>query len=163
MRTLRNIILSSILAIATGRFAYDTSRDILVIPFLLIALFTVLRLWKTLMWDTVFGETATLYASLPVSSSVFTVCKIFAAGFSMAVLLSFLAPAFIVPALKMSDDLYRSAEWINQVNTWILVWRDEYGITAEGIGRIMAFTWIPSFAAAGLAYTIISLIRKLRI
>ena len=151
------------IAIVVGMFAYNTSKDILVIPFLLVGLFTLLRLWKTLLWDTVYGESSVLYAALPVSSAAFTFCKIFTAGLSLALLLTFLAPAFILPALKMSNDLYRSAEWINQVNTWILIWRDEYGMTPAGIGRVIAATWIPSFAAAGLAQVVISLIRKLRV
>lgn len=149
-----------IIALVVGVFAYNTTKDILVIPFLLVGAFTVGRLWKVLMWDTISGEGASLHLTLPVSPAAFAFSKIFTAGFSLALFLTFLVPAFMVPAFRMGTDLYRDAEWINTVNGWILNWKQMYGFTPEGIGRILTGTWGPAFLLAALAYIIIALIGK---
>ncbi len=147
-------------AVVVGMFSYNTTKDILVLPFLLVALFTLLRLWKVLLWDTVHGESAALYGSLPASSAAWTFSKIFAAGFSLGLLLTFLFPAFLMPAMVMGNDLFRDAQWINAINTRLLNWERMYGLTPEGIGRVLLAIWPASFMLSCLAYLVIILIGK---
>ena len=70
--------------------------------------------------------------------------------------------AFYVAELEMGNDLYRNADWINWINTRIEAWKITYGMTPAGIGRILAATWIPSFAAAGIAQAAVGVMGRLR-
>ena len=149
-------------AVVVGMFSYNTTKDILVLPFLLVSLFTLLRLWKNLLWDTAYGESAVLYTSLPASSAVWIFSKIFTAGFSLGLLMTFLFPAFLVPAMMMGNDLFRDAQWINAMNTRLLNWEQMYGLTPEGIGRVLLAIWPASFLLAGAAGVVISLIGRWR-
>lgn len=151
-----------ILALPTAMFAYDTTKDILVIPFLILEFFVLGLVWKKILWDTVCGETAVLYQSLPVSPGTFLFSKIFTAGFSLGFLLTVLAPAFIVPGLIMGDILYRDAEWINRLNTQILEWEAAGGVSAEGIGMLVLQLFGISFILAALAAAIIALWKKVK-
>ena len=147
-------------AFIVWRLALDTYWDPLVALALLADCIFLGAAWKLILWNPVRGDRAMLDQSLPVSPAASALGKIFAAGIGLGLMLTTVFAAFLATVWEMGDGLYRNASWLNWVNHQLMEWMRLGGLTAAGLAKTLAALWIPSFAAAALAYAIVVLIGK---